>query len=407
MADRASAAGHPSARESASCALPRKFPSKPCASSAGHRAGDAGRPRAPRRATWWCPRTPRDRSFARWPTAPRLSRSGPSKIRLAGEGGRRRGRNRAGSTSRDSGIGRFSRRWRGSLGIHPLAMADVVHVPQRPKAELYDERLLIVLQMARVSEAGHVEIEQVSLVLGPNWVATFQESPGDVFDPVRARIRSGVTRIRTMGADYLAYALIDAVVDGYFPVVEALADVIDALEEEVVESPTRACLARIHATRRTLLTLHRVQWRQRDAISTLAAGRRVPVQRERAALSPRRPRPRVPDPGCDRDPSGHGGGSDGPAPLERQQSPERGDEDAHDRGHDLHPADLPRRRLRDELPLHAGATVALGLPGRVGRDGGSWRVGLLGWFRLRGWIGRSSADGETDDDEDRFRGGDR
>ena len=163
------------------------------------------------------------------------------------------------------------------LGIHPLAMADVVHVPQRPKAELHDDRLLVITQMARVSEAGEIVVEQVSLVLGPGWVASFQERPGDVFDPVRARIRSITTRIRQMAADYLLYALVDAVIDGYFPVVEALGGVVDALEEEVIERASHASLARIHATRRTLLSLHRVQWRQRDALSAMLRDEGLPL----------------------------------------------------------------------------------------------------------------------------------
>ena len=166
------------------------------------------------------------------------------------------------------------------LGIHPLAMADVVHVPQRPKAELHDERLLVITQMARVAETGEVEVEQVSLVLGPGWVASFQERPGDVFDPVRERIRSTTTRIRQMSADYLLYALVDAVIDGYFPVVEALGGVVDALEEEVVEHASHASLARIHAARRTLLTLHRVQWRQRDAVSAMLRDEGLPISEE-------------------------------------------------------------------------------------------------------------------------------
>lgn len=166
---------------------------------------------------------------------------------------------------------------REALGIHPLAMADVVHVPQRPKAELHDGHLLVITQMARVTEAGAVDVEQVGLILGPGWVACFQERPGDVFDPVRARLREPATRIRQMGADYLLYALIDAVIDGYFPVVEALGGVIDALEEEIIEQPSRASLARIHATRRTLLTLHRVQWRQLDAVNTMLRDEELPI----------------------------------------------------------------------------------------------------------------------------------
>lgn len=157
------------------------------------------------------------------------------------------------------------------LGIHALALADVVHVPQRPKAELYDGRLLVITHMAQVSGAGDIKLEQVSFVLGDGWVVSFQERPGvDVFDPVRDRIRHATSRIRRFGdADYLVYALLDAVVDGYFPVLETLGGVVDALEEEVIERPNRATLARIHATRRTLLSLHRIQWRQRDAIATM------------------------------------------------------------------------------------------------------------------------------------------
>jgi magnesium transporter len=131
------------------------------------------------------------------------------------------------------------------FGIHPLALADVVHVPQRPKAEMHDGRLLIVTQMALLTEAGEIE------------------------EPVRERVRSAAARIRRMGADFLAYALLDAVIDGYFPVVEAIGGILEQLEEEVVAGPGAAALARIHATRRTLLHLHRVQWRQRDAVHTL------------------------------------------------------------------------------------------------------------------------------------------
>jgi magnesium transporter len=155
------------------------------------------------------------------------------------------------------------------LGIHPLALADIVHVPQRPKAEMHGDRLLVIAQMASVGAGGAIEVEQVSLVLGPGWVATFQEWPGDVFEPVRVRIRSRTARICSEGPDYLAYALLDAIVDGYFPVVEALGAAIEELEEEVIEKPTPDTLARIHATRRTLLHLHRVQWRQRDALGSL------------------------------------------------------------------------------------------------------------------------------------------
>jgi magnesium transporter len=164
-----------------------------------------------------------------------------------------------------------------SLDLHPLAMADVVNAPQRPKAELYGDRLLIIAQMAQLDTEGEIDIDQVSLILGPGWVATFQEKPGDVWDRVRLRIRSPGYKIRQMGADFLAYALLDAIIDAYFPLVESIAGAIDRLEEEIIEAPTRATLARVHATRRVLLHLQRVQWRQRDALAALQRSDDLPI----------------------------------------------------------------------------------------------------------------------------------
>jgi magnesium transporter len=163
------------------------------------------------------------------------------------------------------------------LEIHALAMADVVNVPQRPKAELHGERLLVITRMAQLGAAGAVDLEQVSLVLGPSWVATFQERERDVFDGVRARIRIPTMRVRQMGADFLAYALLDAVIDGYFPVVEMLGSTIEALEHEVIEAPERGTLGRIYGVRRTLLDLHRIQWRQRDAVAALERDPELPI----------------------------------------------------------------------------------------------------------------------------------
>jgi len=169
---------------------------------------------------------------------------------------------------------------REALDIHPLAMADVVNLPQRPKVESYGDRTLIVTRMARIEENGEIALEQVCLVMGPGWVATFQEQPGDVFDPVRARIHSNTARIRRMPADYAAYALLDSIVDGYMPVTEALGDVIDDLEDEVVHGAGRDTLSRIHATRRVLLNLHQVQLRQRDAIQSLVRDEESPFGEE-------------------------------------------------------------------------------------------------------------------------------
>jgi len=163
------------------------------------------------------------------------------------------------------------------LDLHPLALADIVNVPQRPKVELYGDRLLFIGHMVFLNLAGEIEFEQVSIVLGPGWVVSFQEKPGDVFDPVRARIRSQQMRIRRMQADFLAYALVDAIVDGYFVVIEKIGDELDALEDEVMEKPTRGTLEHLHAIRRLLLQLHRIQWRQRDAVATLWRDESFPI----------------------------------------------------------------------------------------------------------------------------------
>ena len=155
------------------------------------------------------------------------------------------------------------------LGIHPLAVADIVHAPQRAKFEAFGDRHLIVLHMGRLAPDGAVDIEQLTLVLGPGWVVTFQERPGDVFDPVRERLRAGLGALRRSGPDYLAYALIDALVDGYFPVLEHVGNQLDDLEEAVLSASEANQLPEIHAARRLLIQLHRILWEQRDAIAAI------------------------------------------------------------------------------------------------------------------------------------------
>jgi len=157
------------------------------------------------------------------------------------------------------------------FSIHPLALADLVNVPQRPKAETFDEHELVICRMPLVRASGEIELEQVGLVIGPRWVISFQEGREDCFDPVRERIR-GNALIRRMEADYLAYALLDLVIDAYYPAVESLGDVLEGLEEEVVGQPTRETLGTIHRTRRQLLVIHRLLWQQRDALGRLLRG---------------------------------------------------------------------------------------------------------------------------------------
>ncbi|MGC9324697.1 MAG: CorA family divalent cation transporter, partial [Desulfomonilia bacterium] len=118
------------------------------------------------------------------------------------------------------------------FNLHPLVIEDIVNTTQRPKVEDHEDHLFIVLKMLYLDEGGNtINYEQVSLILGKTFVLSFQEAERDVFDPIRDRIRTGKGRIRAMGADYLAYALIDAVVDHYYEVLEKIGDDIEDTEE--------------------------------------------------------------------------------------------------------------------------------------------------------------------------------
>jgi magnesium transporter len=154
--------------------------------------------------------------------------------------------------------------------LHPLMLEDVVNVPQRPKVEDYGDQLLIIARMVMIKPGDGFISEQVSLILGKHYLTTVQEEPErDCFGPVRHRIKNGKGIIRKQGPDYLAYALLDAVIDGFFPVLEAYGERIEALENEVVTAPSRQTLEKIHLIRRELLDLRRAIWPQRDAITAL------------------------------------------------------------------------------------------------------------------------------------------
>jgi magnesium transporter len=154
--------------------------------------------------------------------------------------------------------------------VHPLILEDVLSVNQRPKMEDAGDILYIVLRMLQFDdEKREIISEQVSLILGKNFLFTFQEKAGDVFEPVRDRLRQYKGRIRTMGADYLAYALLDAIVDNYFLVLEKLGDQIENLEELLVNNPTEETLITIHKLKREMIFLRKSVWPLRETISGL------------------------------------------------------------------------------------------------------------------------------------------
>jgi len=153
--------------------------------------------------------------------------------------------------------------------LHQLALEDVVNVHQRAKVEGYGDHLFIVARM--VSWSDRLETEQVSFFLGRNYVLTFQESvAGDSFEPVRERLRTDRGRIRQVGADYLAYSLIDSVIDAYFPVLERCGEALDQLEDEVIEGGNRGVVGRVHEIKHDLLTLRRAIWPHREALHELS-----------------------------------------------------------------------------------------------------------------------------------------
>jgi len=155
------------------------------------------------------------------------------------------------------------------IGLHPLTLEDVVHVHQRPKVEAFDDYLFIVLRGMRLTAGDAVDSEQISLLLKEGLLVTFQERPGDGFDPVRRRLREGLGTIRRAGADHLAYALIDAAIDNYFPVLERYVDGMDDLEEQVLERPTQQTAGAIHAIRRQLRAFRRTIWPLREVVAAL------------------------------------------------------------------------------------------------------------------------------------------
>ena len=160
------------------------------------------------------------------------------------------------------------------FNLHPLTLEDIVNTGQFPKIEDYEDYLFIVLKMLYFNETSNeIEVEQVSLCVGSNFVVSFQEEiKRDVFDSVRARIKNGKGRMRKMGADYLTYILIDAVIDSYFLILEKLGEKIEVLEEKVVNEPKEQVLHEIHRFKREMIFLRKSVWPLREVVSGLERG---------------------------------------------------------------------------------------------------------------------------------------
>ena len=156
------------------------------------------------------------------------------------------------------------------LKVHPLVLEDIMHTGQRPKMEDFDDYLFVVLKMLQYDDTTkETTTEQVSLILSTNCVVSFQENEGDVFDIIRERIRADRGRTRKMGADYLAYSLIDAIVDNYFLVLEKIGEQIEDIEEDLIKNPTPEVLHTIHRLKRELIYLRKSVWPLREVISRM------------------------------------------------------------------------------------------------------------------------------------------
>jgi magnesium transporter len=154
--------------------------------------------------------------------------------------------------------------------IDPLVLEDIGTTDQRPKVEVHGAYIFIVMRMLKLEENGdRIDSEQVSLIIGPKTLVSFQETIGDVFDAVRDRIRTNVGPIRRRGPDFLAYSLLDAVVDGYFPVLEMLGERITDIEDKLITEPTTSALAKLFGIKRTQIHVRKAIWPLRDVISAL------------------------------------------------------------------------------------------------------------------------------------------
>lgn len=156
------------------------------------------------------------------------------------------------------------------FGLHPLAMEDIHNTGQRPKVEDYDEHLFVILSLPRFTDET-VQIDQTSLCIGDGFVVSFCEGPQDPFEPVRKRLQQQSSKLRKLSSDYLAYTLMDIVIDQGFPVLEAFGNALEDVEEDVVDRPRQDTLVRIHRMKRELILLRRTLWPHREIFNVLTS----------------------------------------------------------------------------------------------------------------------------------------
>lgn len=159
-----------------------------------------------------------------------------------------------------------------AFGIHPLVLEDIAHPGQRAKLEVHEDSLFIVVRAITPGPNDLPEEEQISLIVGPNYLLSFRERPGPVFDAVRQRIQASRGRVRGMGVDYLAYVLLDAVVDQYFMVLEDIGEALEDLEDLLLDDPGPECLEALHEVRKPVMAIRRATWPIRDLLNVLLRG---------------------------------------------------------------------------------------------------------------------------------------
>jgi len=159
------------------------------------------------------------------------------------------------------------------FGVHPLILEDILNTEKRPKMEDFETYIYVTLKILKQQEnSDKILSEQVSLIIGTNFVISLMERENDVFDPIKERIRNGKGHIRKMGSDYLAYSLIDAIVDNYFIIMEKFGEKIEVMEEELVKNPTPGTLRSLHDTQRELMLLRKSVWPLREVVNNMLRG---------------------------------------------------------------------------------------------------------------------------------------